>query len=465
MTLEQCKQKLKETTLQNPELKDSLSKLATKAWWNDKASCYDLMWWLQWVQWYVNTIKITAPDETPVQQSGTTETGSNRVEWTIVWTVLEDAWLSKRIPNIITPDLKQTWMYVMRWFIGIIASIICAKMIRYLFEFFYDVFNAHRIIYLRITLPRGDDKISREQSKDVAKDMKEKLSRMGQVYDALHKLWQSSFVETWMRWLFRKPKVTQVLHYDKWLLNFIISIYPEYSKIVESGIAAQFPDASIETLTTRPKYTSKKYTSITVMDTKKNPVFPIKTYKQMPDDPLNNIIDTMGKMNSEDTFSIVIPIKPVWEKFNKRAKKWASGLYRREKFYVEWGKHRFKSIVLFPRTILSFILNGGKKRKWPDGHSLEEGGKDMVRMTKAEEEALNIMGEEAGKHAFETWVILISSSDEKHRPEANLDNMISVFTIYRDEFNNEFKHMLIGTELRYKVLRYFDTIAHELFNK
>jgi hypothetical protein len=61
----------------------------------------------------------------------------------------------------------------------------------------------------------------------------------------------------------------------------------------------------------------------------------------------------------------------------------------------------------------------------------------MVRMTKAEEEALNIMGEEAGKHAFETGVILISSSDEKHRPEENLDNMISVFTIYRDEFNNE----------------------------
>jgi len=71
------------------------------------------------------------------------------------------------------------------------------------------------------------------------------------------------------------------------------------------------------------------------MDTKKNPVFPIKTYKQMPDDPLNNIIDTMGKMSSEDTFSIVIPIKPIGEKFNKKAKKWASGLYRREKFYVQ----------------------------------------------------------------------------------------------------------------------------------
>lgn len=61
----------------------------------------------------------------------------------------------------------------------------------------------------------------------------------------------------------------------------------------------------------------------------------------------------------------------------------------------------------------------------------------MVRMTKSEEEALNIMGEEAGKHAFDTGIMLISASNEKGRPEANLDNMISVFTIYRDEFNNE----------------------------
>ncbi len=61
----------------------------------------------------------------------------------------------------------------------------------------------------------------------------------------------------------------------------------------------------------------------------------------------------------------------------------------------------------------------------------------MVRMTKAEEEALNIMGEEAGKHAFSTGILLISSSDEQDRPESNLDNMISVYTIYRDEFNNE----------------------------
>lgn len=61
----------------------------------------------------------------------------------------------------------------------------------------------------------------------------------------------------------------------------------------------------------------------------------------------------------------------------------------------------------------------------------------MVRMTKAEEEALNIMGEEAGKHAFDAGIILISSSDDGDRAHQNIDNMVSIFTIFRDEFNNE----------------------------
>ena len=226
-------------------------------------------------------------------------------------------------------------MFAMRTVLGIVSIVVFAKMIRYLFEFLYDVINAHRVIFLHIILPRGDDKISREQEKDVAKDMKEKISRMGQVYDALHKLGQSSFAESTLRAIFHKPKVTLVLHYEHGLLHFYVSSYPEYRKVVESGIAAQFPDASIELLSKKPAYWSKKYNSITALETKKNPVFPIKTYKQIPDDPMNNIIDTMGKMSAEDTFSIVMPFKPIGEKFNKNAKKWATGLYRREKFYVD----------------------------------------------------------------------------------------------------------------------------------
>ncbi len=433
MDLQNCKQNLQNTLLLNPELKGQISSLTQKAWGSEQSSCYDQMGWLGKAFEYVKNIDLK---QQPV--TGAIDTG-------IVWTT-GDIQSTGRSTVVTTTPNKQNffpdnwnegltlWWYVV-W--GVLLGIILIKFLDYFFEFLYDVLNAHRSVFLQVTLPRGDDKISREQWKDVAKDMKEKISRMGQVFDALHKLGQSSFVESIMRKIFHKPKVTFILHYEKWLLRFLVSVYPEYRNIVESGIAAQFPDASIEFVAKKPNFFGKKHNSITVMATKKNSVFPIKTYKQMPDDPLNNIIDTMGKMSSEDTFSIIIPIKPIWEKFNKNAQKRARWLYRREKFYVQWWGNIIKKILLFPWTLVQFLISGSTKRKWPDWQVLEEWGKDMVRMTKAEEEALNIMGEEAGKHAFSTWIFLISSSDEIDRPESNLDNMVSVFTIYRDEFNNE----------------------------
>ena len=98
---------------------------------------------------------------------------------------------------------------------ALIGLVVFFKLFRYLLVFLYDVLNARRMVYVRIVLPRGDDKISREQARDVAKDMKEKISRMGQVFDSLHKLGQSSFYETTLRGIFHKPKVTLIWHYEK----------------------------------------------------------------------------------------------------------------------------------------------------------------------------------------------------------------------------------------------------------
>lgn len=433
MDIQNCKQNLQNTLLLHPELRGEISSLTKQAWASDQWSCYDQMGWLGKVFEYVKNIDLKQQSTTSWTNTGIVGTVNNTQSGGRSSVVMVSENKQNLFPDTWTEWLRMGW-YVL-W--GILLGIILIKFLDYFFEFLYDVLNAHRTVFLQVTLPRGDDKISREQWKDVAKDMKEKISRMGQVFDALHKLGQSSFVESVMRTIFHKPKVTFVLHYEKWLLKFLVSVYPEYRNIVESGIAAQFPDASIEFTGKKPDFFSKKYNSITVMATRKNSVFPIKTYKQMPDDPLNNIIDTMGKMSSEDTFSIVMPIKPIGEKFNKNAQKWARWLYRREKFYVQWWEHRIKKILLFPWSVVQFLISGSTKRKWPDWQVLEEWGKDMVRMTKAEEEALNIMGEEAGKHAFSTWIFLISWSDEKERPESNLDNMVSVFTIYRDEFNNE----------------------------
>jgi hypothetical protein len=52
----------------------------------------------------------------------------------------------------------------------------------------YDIFNAKRIIYLKISLPRSESKEDREQNRELAKDMKEEIGRMAQVFHNIHKL-------------------------------------------------------------------------------------------------------------------------------------------------------------------------------------------------------------------------------------------------------------------------------------
>ncbi len=86
-------------------------------------------------------------------------------------------------------------------------------------------------------------------------------------------------------------------------------MYPEYKKIVESAFSAQYSDASMETIENL-SFFAKKHLEIMPMQPVKSPYYPIRIFKQLEDDPLNNIIDSIGKVSPEDTFSIVMTIRP-----------------------------------------------------------------------------------------------------------------------------------------------------------
>jgi hypothetical protein len=55
-------------------------------------------------------------------------------------------------------------------------------------------------------------------------------------------------------------------------------------------------------------------------------------------------------------------------------------------------------------------------------------------MVKAKEDYLNAMGESAALPYFESGLMLVSSSDYKSKLEANLDILVSSYTIYGDEY-------------------------------
>lgn len=209
---------------------------------------------------------------------------------------------------------------------------------------------------------------------------------------------------------------------------------------MEGAISAQYSDCSIERIE-QPKLFKKKYYDIMPLVPKKNSVYNIRIYKQMSDDPINNIIDAMGKISQYDTVSIVIPIKPVGEWMNKRAQKWANGLYRNDKKYTD-PHYKIKSFLKYlnPFALIGMLINGPKeKNPQEEQQGGEVGGKDFVRMVKAKEDYLNSMGEEASLPFYQAGLMLITTSDDKERLGTNLDILVSSYNVYGDEYGNEFK--------------------------
>ena len=321
--------------------------------------------------------------------------------------------------------------FILFWFLVIILFGIFLRMLKVFLRYLYWFCNSHRIIFLKVLLPRWDGKSDREQEKEIAKDMKEKIWRMSQVLWNLHKMNEVSTYEKMMQYFFWKQKLVFIYQYENSQLSCLVWTYPEYQDMVESAIASQYSAASIE-MVSKPNFFKKKYFDVQVLETKKDPLYTIKLYKNIPDDPINNIIDSMGKVSAEDTVSIVFVVKPEGSTFNTRREIAADRLYKNLDLY-ERKRWSWKNLIN-PFKRIEFAIF------WPRNQLVsskkEEKDITMVRMVKAKEDSRNAMWEEAANSTFRSTISIIASSNVEWRPKEIINNLESAYNVYSDEYSN-----------------------------
>ena len=327
--------------------------------------------------------------------------------------------------------MHQVGQWIGYGFLVILAIVLLTWIGRVFMRYIYSFLNTSRMIYLKVMLPKTDGKTDREQEKEIARDMKEKVSRMSQLYSGLHKISDLSTKESMMHKIFGKQKLVMIYQYEQGQLSFIIGTYPEYQGIVESAISAQFANCSLERVK-KPDPFQKKYSDIMPLEPEKDPVYTIKTFKQVPDDPINNVIDTMSKVSIYDTVTAILVIKPEDSSYNAKRQKAADRLYKNLSLYETtlWSR----STWLNPLKLLSVIFLGWTGKLV--ANQKEEANVTMVRMVKAKEEALNTIGEEAGNPIYKSGLLIVSSSDVKGQAKQNLKAMESAYNVYTDEYAN-----------------------------
>ncbi len=194
--------------------------------------------------------------------------------------------------------------------IGVIAFAISIEIIKKTLRRGYAFLNHKRMVYLKVTLPRGDGKGDREESKEIAKDMKETIGRMEQVYMNMHKLGTLSVSDKIQQFLFKKPRIVLIYNYEEGRINFIIGTYPEYRKIVEAAIGSQYEKSSVE-IVKKPELFKKKHFDVMPLETQEEDCYTLKSFRRMGDDPINNLIDGLRNISKYDTANIIMTIKPL----------------------------------------------------------------------------------------------------------------------------------------------------------
>ncbi len=321
-----------------------------------------------------------------------------------------------------------TWLLIIIfWFFFIILSI---KAIQLTFELWYS----KNLRYLKVTLPRADSKLDKE--KETRKDFKEKISTMSMFYKAIHKLSEAWLKDTVINGIFGHSKVSLELVYDKWEVFFYIVTFKSYVNLITQHLTSNYNDAEILLVEPGAWYINlheKWYHLRAASLWKENDdVYPIKTFKYLEDDAINNFTNVFGWLAKDDKAIFQMVIKPESSRYNKKALNAA-------RLVSKWQYKKNKKHLLW---FLSFL--------WNPIVAIIEGPEDMVQnnapgtsewdaykiFNQAETEAQKIMWEAAAQPAFKSSIRVLVSSKNHQSCEDWVHAIVAAASIFTDEYNN-----------------------------
>ena len=348
------------------------------------------------------------------------------------------------------------------WFILILATILIFILSKKIIQLSFEIWFSRNLVYMKITLPKADSKLDKE--KETKKDFKEKIWIMSMFYKAIHKIAETWFKETVLNALFGHSKISLELIYDKWEVWFYVTTYKNYVNIISQHLTSNYPDAEIKIVDPKEWWYVKLWEKWYKMRAaslwkEHDDYFPIKTYKYLEDDPINNFTNVFWWLSKEEKAVFQIVIKPESSRYNRKAKNAASLVakwkYKKSRKHVWWILsilyNPLRAIVEWSEWIVK-STNAPWASEW-DAYKI---------FNQAETESQKIMWESAAQPAFKSSIRIIVESKSWNDAQNWVHAIVAAASIFTDEYNNaldnpqmiEDAFHIVITPLRYFAFKY-----------
>ncbi|MEK7557690.1 MAG: TraM recognition domain-containing protein [Patescibacteria group bacterium] len=312
-----------------------------------------------------------------------------------------------------------SWMIFLFWLIFFVAVIYLIKKIvssRIANSRYFD-----HIIYL-VRLPKEKPEDKDGKSGNQLQQVKEEIARGETLFKAIGGLRAQRWHRNWA-WIFgRNDHFSFEIVANQKLISFYVVAPRNMGLYLEQQIQAYYPEAVLEEVKDYNIFSSNGSIVAGCVRTKRNFIFPIKTYDKMEADPLDSLINVMSKLDKEEGMVVQYVVRssrPSWHrKVNKVVRSVGEGKRLEEALSVN---SFFNFFEFFGDLVKSFNPSKDKDASL---------GKHQYQQTAMEQETLKLIEEKNSKAGLDVNLRIIVCAKDQARATVYSNNMMSAYSQY-----------------------------------
>ncbi len=166
-------------------------------------------------------------------------------------------------------------------------------------------------VLLQVATPRGNEI---------------KPDAMEQLIGALHSIKKSG----WKTRIYGQPCISFEIVAKREDIRFYVWTFKNQKDLLEKQIHGAYPDAQITEVPEYNIFSENGKVAYKALQLKKDNFYPIKTFKELPTDPLASITSSLAKMGENEAASIQILISPVDSSWQTQGKNYISQTKKQE---------------------------------------------------------------------------------------------------------------------------------------
>lgn len=324
------------------------------------------------------------------------------------------------------------WMSIIFWVAFIFLAIFLIRKIIRIILFNTSYFD--HVIFL-IKLPKNRGNREANNAEESIQHLKEDIAVGETIFNAIGGLRAQRGFKAWF--LGRTDHFSFEIVACNGEIYFYMAAPKNYSRYLEQQIHAHYPDAVIDKVEDYNIFKPKTEILSGYLKTRREFLFPIKTYQKMDTDPLNSLVNVMSKIDKEEGIAVQYVVRSAKAIWHKRILEVVRAVNSGKSISEAIGSNTIKKILGWLGEIVELA-------KPTEKNSMQEPN-NKNDLSPMEQEMLKVMEEKNSKAGLDVNMRIVISAKNRGQAQIYYNNITNAFSQYNlPEYGNSFKPKMVS---------------------